>query len=75
MSGMLKLQVSNRLLGKVCVRVGLNSRQSSAFKELINQNGNSEKLTCVALMENTKRIQRDERSSLTEAIGEGYWSW
>lgn len=26
-------------------------------------------------MENAKRIQRDERSSLTEAIREGYWSW
>lgn len=50
--------------------VGPNIRQGSAFKELINQNGNSEKLTCVALMENTKRIQRDERCSLTGEIGE-----
>lgn len=31
MSGMMKLQLSNRLLGKVCRGMGLNSRQSSAL--------------------------------------------
>lgn len=37
---------------------------------------NSEKLTCVAdLMGNANRIQRDERSLLTEEIREGYWIW
>lgn len=38
--------------------VGLHIRQDSAFEELINQNENSETLTWVVLMENTKRIQR-----------------
>lgn len=55
---MLKLQGSNRLLGKVCMGVGLHIRQDSAFEELINQNENSETLTCVELVENTKSIQR-----------------
>lgn len=35
---------------------------------------NSEKLTRVALMENTNSIRRDERSLPTEEIREGDWS-
>lgn len=38
--------------------VGLHIRQDSAFEELVNQNENSETLTCVELVENTKSIQR-----------------